>query len=292
MPNQIYRDQQDNFYVDGRHIEQPEFQSLGINADFVPRGATVSLNQAVVGRPEGVSGDGPDLSGLPPEWAVMYAELEKYLGELKKRGEAINPNVEITPEKVAEFTAKASSEIDPYFSGQLKLARESFLRDSGYSVEQLGQFEQNLERQYGKQHRELGESAAERGFAQSGIRQREEGELATGTQRLLDLNRQQTQFQAGTAARTFAQQFGGLQGQAMPGAPQIGAAPRVLPGQGTFQQEPGRQLPFYELSPETYSGLIGEQEFTRRGSIASRTSELEKAERSRLALAQQRQLTF
>jgi len=286
MPK-VTRDLNNNFFLDGRHIELPEFQALGINADFVPRGATVDLGQAKTGQI-----DGPDLSGLPPEWAVIYQQLQDYLNKLSQRGEVINPKVEIGPEQLAEFTKKAESEIDPYFKTQLSLAREGFLRDQGYSTEQLDQFEQNLERQYGKGVRQLGESAADIGFAQSGIRQKAEQELAQTTQEQIDAKRRELGFAAGTTARTFAKQYGGLQGQALPEAPQIGATPRVLAGQGTFQREPGRQLPFYELSPETYSGLIGEQEFQRRGAIRSRSSELEQAERRRRALQQQRQLTF
>ena len=65
----------------------------------------------------------------------------------------------------------------------------------------------------------------------------------------------------------------------MPSISTIGETPRVLTpyrssllpetAQGTFQRG-GRELPFYELSPETYQGLIGEQEFARRTGLEER----------------------
>ena len=226
-----------------------------------------------------------------PNYDALLTSLTSYVDELRKRGLAVNPNIEITPDQIAQFTKQAESEMDPYYSTQLKLAREGFLRDQGYSLDQVNQYESNLEKQYGRQVRQVGELAAEKGFAQSGIRQLEEQNLATDTQNLLDVNRQQVGFQAGTQARTFAQKYGGLQDQAFPTTPQIGVTPRVVAGQGAFQKD-ARQLPFYELSPDVYSGLIGESEFQRRGAIRSRSSELEGAERTRQGLGQSRNLIF
>lgn len=46
----VYRDNDDAFYVNGKHIELPEFQEMGINADFVGRGSMVTLSEAVWGQ--------------------------------------------------------------------------------------------------------------------------------------------------------------------------------------------------------------------------------------------------
>lgn len=46
---QVHRDAQDNFFVDGYHISLTEFKTLGINADFVGQGETVSLLTATTG---------------------------------------------------------------------------------------------------------------------------------------------------------------------------------------------------------------------------------------------------
>ena len=47
---QVTRDTQDNFYIDGKYVDQSEFQRLGINADFVPQGSSVTLAEAKTGK--------------------------------------------------------------------------------------------------------------------------------------------------------------------------------------------------------------------------------------------------
>ncbi len=211
-------------------------------------------------------------------------QLNEFIKKLEENGQVLNPNIEITPEKIAEFLKQAETEINPYYSTQLKLARENLYQSLGYSQEEQLRNEQTLEQQYGKQVRQIGEQAAEQGFALSGLRQEQERQLAQETQQQIDTSRRTLQFGAGTAARQFAQQFG------KPGAaPTIPEAPRVLPGENKFAST-GRQLPFYELSPDIYDSLIGEQEFARRGAVKSRASGLEEAFRTQQGINQQRSL--
>lgn len=56
------------------------------------------------------------LANLPPEYQDLYLQLKGQLDQLKQRGQVINPNIEITPEKIAEFTKQAEAEIDPYYA--------------------------------------------------------------------------------------------------------------------------------------------------------------------------------
>ena len=242
--------------------------------------ASQGANLSNTGVPGGDSSTGSSV------YDELLKTLQQYLDELRKRGQAINPNIEITPEKLAEFTKLAESEIDPYYKTQLGLARETFLRDVGYTTGTLQRFEQDLERKYGQQVRQVGESAAERGFALSGIRGREEQDLATDVQRQIEDRRRELGFTAGTSARTFAQQYGG---QAIPNIPTLGEAPRVLAGQEQFQKGT-RELPFYELSPDVYQGLVGQKQFEQDAAKRTRIAELEQAERQRQAVQQSRDL--
>ncbi|MCK9370367.1 hypothetical protein M0R04_10705 [Candidatus Dojkabacteria bacterium] len=212
--------------------------------------------------------------------------LNDYLAELQSRGEVLNPEIEITPEKAAEFLAQAQSEINPYYASQLGLARENLLRNAGYTTDSIAQFESQLGKQYGLAQRQIGESAADRGFAQSGIRKQEETQLAEDVQNRIDTNRRDLQFQLGSSARQFAQQFGGTEGFQTPSL-SIASAPRVT-GQGTLEQS--GQTPFVDLSDSVYDDIIGEQEYNRRGAVRSRSSELEGAFRTNQAIDQQRQL--
>lgn len=255
-------------------------------------GQTVGGNQVAsaqpVGQPQQLNETAsPEVSNLPPELQALYQQLSDYLTELERRGQQINPDIELTPELVAEFLKQAEGEINPYFEGQLQLARESLLTSFGYSRDQLVDFENRLEQRYGRAVRRLGESAAEQGFALSGLRRRDEGQLATDTQADIEANRRQLQFQAGQQARQFAQQFGTSELPTL----ELGATPQAVPGEVNFAQA-GRTLPLYQLDPSVYDGLIGQQEFARRGAVQARASELESAERTKRAISQQRQLTL
>ena len=91
-------------------------------------------------------------------------------------------------------------------------------------------------------------------------------------------------FEAGGLAREFAQRYGVKQTT----IPTIAEAPRVAEG---FARS-GRQLPFYELSPSVYEGLIGSQQFEQEAAKRKRTAELKQAFNLERSLGQQRQLEF
>lgn len=282
--NQVYRDLNNNFFVDGKPIDYATFKSIGINADFVPPGQTVSVQQAVTGRSQTQATDSvPD---LPPEYQALYQQLDNYLKELQKRGQVINPNVVIDPAKLAEFTAQAKNEIDPYYANQLKVAKDQFLTSLGYSKEALEANETELERQYSQKLEGIASSAAEKGFAQSGIRQLDEQDLAQSTQYTLDTNRRQLGQNLASTASTFAGQYGTSN---LPQSP-LSHAPRVLAGESDFGR--GQQSPFYSLSSAVYDGLRGTNEFQQTADVRNRASQLEGAYRSELANNQLRQLTL
>ena len=231
-------------------------------------------------------------AGLTGEFKVIYDESKALLDELKKRGQVINPNIEITPEKMAEFTKIAESEIDPYYSTQFKLAREGFLESLGYDRDAVLRNEASLERQYARAHRAIGEQAADVGFAQSGRRQREEGELTDDVQRTIFEGRNELTSRSNELARAFGQTYGGsglrnIQAEGL--GLDISNAPRV--GDGNLVKQSTRG-PLYQLSPDIYDQLIGSSEFQQRASVRSRASELESAFRGQQALAQERQLSL
>lgn len=197
--------------------------------------------------------------------------IQTYLDKLTEKGQTINPYVDITPEKMAEFLKQAESEIDPYYQTQLKLARESILTDLDYSKEQIGKFEQDLEKTYGKSLRSLGESAAEQGFAMSGQRQLNEQDLAYQTQRQIEDKRNQFAYGAGQAARTFAQEWGKPDF-----TPTISTMPTVRAGERSFATS-GTQAPVYELSNDIYDQLVGSKQYEQTAAKLTRQAQLESA---------------
>jgi hypothetical protein len=237
------------------------------------------------GQPQGSPGSAGSTGN--PVYDQLLTELQGYLDKLSEKGKVLNPNVEITPEKLAEFTKIAENEINPYYSSQLKLAREGLMSSFGYSKDELLRTEQKLEQDYGKGVRDIGENSAEQGFALSGRRVQSENQLAQDTNSTLDANRRQLQFNASNAARTFAQANGTSELPSLT----LGAAPRALSG-GGFEKPNTPDSPFYSLSPEVYTGLVGTNEYQRRTDISNRSSQLEEAFRTQQQNQQQRQLTL
>lgn len=224
--------------------------------------------QTDVGNFLGMKISAESKTGDPIKDAILKA-AQDFLDKLANRGQVLNPNIEITPEKIAEFTAQAQRELSPYYQSQMKLARESLLKSVGYSIEDIGRNEQDLEKKYGTSLRTLGESAAEKGFALSGMRKRDEEQLAYETQQNIDLNRRTLGRQAESLASTYAQKYGGTD---MPTST-ISQAPRVLPGEINFQKSDA-QNPFYTLSPETYQNLVGSQQYEQQTAEKTRVAGL------------------
>jgi len=225
----------------------------------------------------------------PDPYAEILKSMRDMLEELKKRGQTVNPAIEITPEKAAEFMQQAEGEINPYYSGQLKLAKEDLLASVGYTKDEVTRFEQDIAKKFKQGFQQVGEQKAEEGFALSGRRMKEEGQLAEMTQEQIDANRRILENRTGELSRAFARQYAGLPGYEQQ-AFNIGGAPKVS-GTGAFELGTGEN-PIYTLSPEIYNQLIGSQEFERRGATSTRQSELEAAFRESEALKQQRALTI
>ena len=248
----------------------------------------ITLNIAPLGSSfqpftPGVAGMPVDTSGLPPKDDDLLNQIDQFIKKLLARGETINPNVEISPDKLVEFMSQASREIDPYYQSQLKLAKDDLLRSLGYSQSQILEQEKNLEAQYGRTLQQEAEGFAEQGFAQSGRRLVSEERLAQDTQRQIDINRRNLSFGAGNLAGAFAREWG------TPGvAPTISSAPRVLAGSPGFQYSGNQSL--YELSPGVYDGLVGSKQFEQTAAKRTLSAELESAFRSKLANQQQRTL--
>lgn len=204
--------------------------------------------------------------GMPstgdPNLDEMQNKMVEAYQRLIDRGMQIDPYVEITPDKAAEFLSQAEKELEPYYASQFKLAKENLLYQQGYTEDEIIRKEQEFEENYSRSLRSLSESMAERGFAYSGVRGRKERELATEAQRTMEAPRRQFAHQAGLAAREFGRLYGerGLQEL---GVPTMAEVPRALPGTAQFQRT-GRQLPLYQLPTGVYEGLVGEREKERK----------------------------
>jgi len=221
-----------------------------------------------------------------PVTEELFGEIQKNFKNTEALGNAVNPNVEITQERVAEFLSKAEKEVAPYFASQFKLAKENLLYNLGYAETEIDIKEKEFEQDYRKSLRNLSDTLAERGLASSGQRAERERELASDTQRRIDEPRRAFTQQAGQAHRQFAQQYGEEGYRGLGESTQVNA-PQVLPGQRNFQR-PTSRSPVYELPQNIYSGLIGSQQTERHTSIQNRADYLQNRESERRLEGQQK----
>lgn len=218
------------------------------------------------GANSGSTGSNPDLG----PYADLYKQMQDYLTKLQQNGQIINPNVQITPDQLAAFATQAASQIHPYYATQLAAATDSFLSGLGYNTDQFKNSINQAQVQYDRNLDALGSTSADQGFAQSGIRQKKEGDLASDTQNNLDQLRGSLFNNSQNSARQFATTYGGAN---VPGAPTIGSSPRVLPGQSQFDTS-GSQQGLYSLDPSIYQRLIGTEQNSEKQATDTLASQL------------------
>lgn len=217
----------------------------------------------------------------------LLLNLNQYLDKLAKQGQVVNPEVEITPEKMAEFMSQAEREIDPYYSSQMRLAKEGLLRTAGYTTQQIADYEKTSEETYGKTLGTYQENLAGTGWGYSGKRVEGERTLAEATQRDIEAKRREASYTMGTNARNFAQ----LWGTQNLDTSNISSAPMVRAGEKSFEWGSGT-TPLYQLSDDVYSGLVGEKQWEQQAAKKTRASELESAWRESEELKKWRELNL
>lgn len=257
------------------------------NTQSTPTGTTGTTPTSGTSPTSNPQGTALDVATLPPEFQQLYSQLETYLQQLQQRGQVLNPDVNITPEQTLSFLNQAKSEINPYYASQLRLATDTLSKTLNYGIANEQKSETQAQRDYSTNLRTLGESSADRGFAQSGLRQRDEGNLAYDTNTSIQNARDALSYNAGNAASSFAQQYGSANLPSL----NIGNAPRALAGQPGFQNSSGSS-PLYQLSPSVYQGLKGSNEYQQEADVQNRASQLESAFRTTQGINQARTLTL
>lgn len=232
-----------------------------------------------------------ELAGLPPELQALYKKMSDYYDMLLEQGMMVNPEVEITPEKAAEFLTQAEGEFGPFFSGEIRAVKQDLERYLGAAATEFGLGQEALQREFKRGFEDIGISAAERGMALSGPRLRQEREYAEEAQRVAAAQRRGLEFEAGGRALTVERQLGT---EAFRGItqPTIRTAP-IITAQGRFELETG-QYPLTRAIGDIYGQIPREQltaEQTRAAELESayRSSEEERLRRERLASYAERQ---
>lgn len=207
--------------------------------------------------------------GLPQELQLPYLQMLQSLGKSIESGKVVNPDIEITTEKLKEFRDQAVTELDPYYQEQIGLIK----KDLDTSLSRIGEdYTRNVgrsEEPFKETLANQAESEAQAGTAFSSERGNRERKLVLGQQNLIDDALRQSQRQVEDIGTTAERTIGSsaLGNLASTGLNQYGVSP-------TGFTQGARKIAF---APQ--GGLIGTLPKEREVAVQGRSSALEEVYR-------------
>lgn len=187
----------------------------------------------------------------------------------------VNPRIEITPEKLAEFTSQVAAELDPYYQSQFEAIKEDLSADLTYLSDQYNQATRSQEEQFKQTLAGQRETEAGRGTIFGGERLTREQSLAQQSQRNIEALGTGLSYQAGRAGRATERTIGSL-GLAGLTSPTWTPYSISTIGRGGYTPLGGRAL----FSPKT--GITGTLEREKIETKRSYLDLLKKAELEKL----------
>lgn len=132
-----------------------------------------------------IGGVNVDTNGWSQSMIDLIQGLNSYVQKLDESGKVVNPNIDLTPERLAEFINTAKSDVSPYFK-QLFTEAE---RDIGFSLGDIAnnyaKKEAEIGRQFGTALENTQESYAKRGLNYSSDRYKAEQTLSDEAKRMM-----------------------------------------------------------------------------------------------------------
>src|SRR3990167_2493566 len=211
---------------------------------------------------------------LPPELQSVYLQAVKSFTKKVESGQVINPDIELTPEILKQFTDQATAEIDPYYKevlggikGDLDISFQRMQEDYDKSIGKTEErFKENLAIQAGNE--------AEQGTAFSSGRIQREQQAVTNQQRQLD------DTSLGLARDV---QDIGRQAERQIGSTELGGV--IIPQFKTYQASTQGFMPSGTRSLFTPQGnMLGTIPKQRTVDLANRSSNLEEMYRTNRVL--------
>lgn len=132
-----------------------------------------------------IGGIDVDTTGWSQSMINLIEGLNSYVTKLDESGKVINPNIELTPERLSEFINTAKSDVSPYFKQLFSEAE----RDIGFSLSDIAnnyaKKEAEIGRQFGTALESTQESYAKRGLNYSSDRTKSEQLLSDTAKRMM-----------------------------------------------------------------------------------------------------------
>lgn len=172
----------------------------------------------------GSGNTGTNGSGLPDSANKMLDVLQD-----KITNSVINPDVEINSTMIDGFLAQAKQELAPYYGQLFKQADEDLRVGFKQIGEDLASNEEQLGRKYGQDLQATQESLAARGLAFSGIRDKQENDLASQTKSAIEAGRREAERRALDLGTKGERLLGSSQFPT--NLPTVNAAPTPITGQ-------------------------------------------------------------
>ncbi len=123
---------------------------------------------------------------LPPELKPAYVQLLNQLGKSIEAGKVINPDIEITPQKLQEFMDQAVTELDPFYQEQIGLVKTDLKTSLGRIQEDFDRSVERAEEPFLEGLSAQDEAEAQAGTTFGSERARREGQIIGGQQDLID----------------------------------------------------------------------------------------------------------
>jgi peptidoglycan hydrolase-like protein with peptidoglycan-binding domain len=252
----------------GADFVQPASQVPGQDASSAFLDELISLNPFIQDQLKDPATKAK-FDALPAELKPAYYQLLDQLGKSIETGQMVNPDIEITPAQLAEFTTKATAELDPYYQEQIGLIR----RDLETSLSRIQEdFQREAQR-------------AQEPFKQT-LAQQSETEALAGTtfgseranrERRLVLRQQQALDDALRASLRSGQDIGSQAERQIGSSAVAGVSNPLL---SSFQVSPqGFSQGARQISFTPQGNLLGTLPKSREVAIQGRTTQLEEAER-------------
>jgi len=210
---------------------------------------------------------------MSPTLQMAYIQMMQSLGKQIEAGKVINPNIEITPEQVKEFTDQATKELDPYYQEQIRNYQKDLDTSITRLTEDFNTGVRNAEDPFKRNLAVQAENEAQAGTVYGSERGvRENLAVSDQQQKIDELSK--------TVGRSI--QDTKTQAERTLGSDVFGTSSYNMPTYGVSNQGISTTGSRTVFSPT--GGLIGELPKEKTTAIKSRASELEEAFRNQRIL--------
>lgn len=211
---------------------------------------------------------------LSPALQMSYIQMMQSLGKQVEAGKVVNPNIDITPDKVKEFTDQAFTELDPYYQEQIKNYKQDLDTSISRLTEDFNTGVRNAEEPFKRNLSVQAETEAQAGTVYGSERGVRESINVSNQQQLID----EASKVAGRAVEdTYTTAERTLGSDVLGGITAPSLANYKVSNTG-IQQSGDRKL----FAPT--GGLIGSLQKEKTTAIKGRASELEEAYRKQRIL--------